>query len=301
MSGPDEMLFAHKQRDAASYDAVAADFDYFTERLSDVMAVRLVELSRLEPTDHVLDIGTGTGLVALRASSYITGGRVIGIDHSPGMLEQARAKTARRGMGDAVSFRQMDAERLDFSDRSFDVVLSLYALLHFHEPLAALREMHRVLRPGGRIVIGVGQGPSLLSGNAVMEGARRMCDLIGAARGRLLTAPAFLHRLMREHGLPPDPNLQPHRDVPIPRMLCKAGFRHVRSRWLGCRKELDTLDFWRLQVTFDSPARIRLQQASPQEIAALKQDFLERCRRVKEKKGALIYRYAAMFYVGSAA
>jgi SAM-dependent methyltransferase len=295
------MLFAHKQRDAASYDAVAADFDYFTERLSDVMADRLVELSHLEPTDQVLDIGTGTGLVALRASSYINGGRVIGIDHSPGMLEQARAKTARRGIVDAVSFRQMDAEQLEFCDQSFDVILSLYALLHFHEPLVALREMHRVLRPGGRIVIGVGRGPRLLSGSAVMEGAWHMRDLIDAARGRLLTAPEFLHRLMREHGLAPDPELQPHRDLPIPRMLCKAGFRHVRSRWLGCRKELDTPEFWRLQVTFDSPARIRLQQASPQDIAALKQDFVERCRRVKAKNGALIYRYAAMFYIGSAA
>jgi ubiquinone/menaquinone biosynthesis C-methylase UbiE len=152
------------------------------------MADRLLELSRLEPTDHVLDIDTGTGLVALRASSCLPSGRVIGIDHSPGMLEQARAKARRRGIGDAVSFRQMDAERLEFSDGSFDVVLSLYALLHFHEPLVALREMHRVLRPGGRIVIGVGRGPSLLSWNAVIEGVKRMRDLVGAARGRLLTA-----------------------------------------------------------------------------------------------------------------
>ena len=75
----------------------------------------------------------------------------------------------------------MDAERLEFSDGSFDVVLSLYALLHFHEPLVALREMHRVLRPGGRIVIGVGRGPSLLSWNAVIEGVKRMRDLVGAA------------------------------------------------------------------------------------------------------------------------
>ena len=151
------------------------------------MADRLLELSHLEPTDHVLDIDTGTGLVALRASSCLPSGRVIGIDHSPGMLG-ARAKARRRGIGNAVSFRQMDAERLEFSDGSFDVVLSLYALLHFHEPLVALREMHRVLRPGGRIVIGVGRGPSLLSWNAVIEGVKRMRDLVGAARGRLLTA-----------------------------------------------------------------------------------------------------------------
>ena len=104
------------------------------------------------------------------------------------MLGRPALRPGAAAVGNAVSFRQMDAERLEFSDGSFDVVLSLYALLHFHEPLVALREMHRVLRPGGRIVIGVGRGPSLLSWNAVIEGVKRMRDLVGAARGRLLTA-----------------------------------------------------------------------------------------------------------------
>ena len=201
MNGHDKLLLAHKQRDAASYDAIAAEFDFFTERISGSMATRMIELAQLEPTDHVLDIGTGTGLVALRAASLVGKGRVIGVDHSPGMLDEARDKAQRCGTGSAVKFRRMDAEHLDFSDRSFDAVLSLYALLHFPAPLVAMQEMHRVLRPGGRIVIGVGRGPSLFSLSAVVQGARRIAERVAAARGRLLRAPEFLYRLMRQHGL----------------------------------------------------------------------------------------------------
>jgi SAM-dependent methyltransferase len=297
MTGSDRLL-AHKQCDAASYDPVAADFDHFVERTGGSIAAKLIELARLEPADRVLDVGTGTGLVALRASPLIASNQVIGIDHSPGMLEQARAKSANSGTR-GVSFRQMDAEHLDFADRSFDVVLSLYALLHFPEPLAALREMRRVLRPGGRVVIGVGRGAPPLSWDGAVQGIRRMHDIISIARGRLLTAPQFLHRLMREHGLEPDVNQQPHRALPISRMLHEVGFRHVRTAWLGCCEALDAEEFWRLQVTFDSPARTRLQKASPQQIAALRKDFFDLCQNIQARHGVLVYRHAAAFYVGT--
>jgi SAM-dependent methyltransferase len=287
----------HKQQDAASYDSVASEFDYFAQRFSGVMADRVIELGRVKSTSRVLDIGTGTGLVALRAAA-LTHAPVIGIDHSLGALEQARVQARQHGM-DNLSFHNMDAESLEFADSSFDVALSLYALLHFPAPLTAIRQMYRVLRPGGRVVIGVGRGPNLFSWSAVMEGARRLTESVAAARGHLLIAPEFIHRVMLEHGLSPVPNYRLHRHLPVARMLRKVGFRHVRTCWLGCRKELDADEFWRLQVTFDSPSRTRLQQASPQEVAGIQQNFLEQCRNVQAKKGTLTYRYAAMFYTGA--
>ena len=157
----------YKQIDAASYDDIAAEFDRLTERFSTPIAMRMIELAQLKPSDCILDVGTGTGLVALRVARLLAGGRVIGIDHSRGMIGQACAKTSRLGLGEVVAFRQMDAERLEFPDQSFDVVLSLYALFHFPDPLRALGEMHRVLRPGGHIVIGVEAG--------------RHCSLAGAS------------------------------------------------------------------------------------------------------------------------
>jgi ubiquinone/menaquinone biosynthesis C-methylase UbiE len=292
----------YKQLDAASYDNAAAEFDRLTERFSSPLAMRMLDLARLRTTDHVLDVGTGTGLVALRAGALVSNGRVIGIDHSPGMLEQASAKAQRSGLSDSVMFRQMDAEHLEFPDQSFDIVLSLYALFHFPEPLVAAREMHRVLRPGGRVVIGVGSGPSLFSWNGIVQGTRLAARLVAAARGRLLTAPEFLLRVMREQGMAPDAKHQPEGPRPrIDRMLRQVGFKNVQRSWQGRCEELDPEEFWRLQVTYATPARIRLQQALPQQIAGLKEDFLDRCRNVQANDGKLIYRHAAMFYAGTRA
>ena len=77
------------------------------------------------------------------------------------------------------------------------------------------------------------------------------------------------------------------------------GFKRIRRDWQGHREELDPDDFWRVQVTFASPERIRLQEASVEEVATLKQEFLERCRRVQARSGALVYRHGAMFYTGT--
>lgn len=191
----------YKQIDAASYDRVAAEFDRLTERLSAPIAMRMIKLAQLRPSDCILDVGTGTGLVALRAARLLSGGRVIGIDHSQGMIEQACAKARRSSVGEFVIFRRSDAEQLDFSDQSFDVVLSLYALFHFPDPLRALAEMYRVLRPGGRVVIGVGSGPTPVSRKGIWHGARRITDIVARARGLLLIAPHFLRRLMIKHGM----------------------------------------------------------------------------------------------------
>jgi SAM-dependent methyltransferase len=291
---------AYKRLDAASYDESAAEFDRLTERFNGPLATRIIELAGLQLSDHVLDVGTGTGLVALRAGTLASNGRVIGIDHSAGMLEQASAKARRSGLVDVVVFRRMDAERLELPDQSFDVVLSLYALLHFPDALAAVKEIHRVLRPGGRVVIGVGAGPSLFSSSGILQGIRTISKRVAAARGRSLAAPEFLLRLMREHGIMPEEQHQPggfHIDVA--RILRHAGFKRLHRHWQGHCEKLDPEEFWHLQVTYTSAARIRLQQAAPHELTALKKDFLERCRNVQANRGNLIYPHAAMFYAGT--
>jgi SAM-dependent methyltransferase len=285
--------------DAKSYDQVAAEFDLLAERFTTPLARRMVSLAGVNPGSHVLDVGTGTGLVALLVAPLIPGGKIIGIDHSPGMLEQASAKATFQNLDNIASFQQMDAECLDFPDQSFDVVLSLFALLHFPRPILALKEIHRVLRPGGRVIIGVGSGPNLLSLTGVAWGIRRMIDRIAVARGRMFVAPHLLRDLMTRRGLVSNGKQQPK--VSIERLLRHVGFEQLDRYWQGHRERVDPDQFWSVQVTFGSRERMVLQEISAEERATLKHDFLVRCRSVQAKGGTLIYSNAAMFYLGTRA
>jgi SAM-dependent methyltransferase len=99
---------------------------------------------------RVLDIGTGDGTYALGAASR--GGLVTAIDRDPAMLEAARARATSLGLD--IALQQGAAELLPFASASFDVVLAVTVLCFVPDPSAAVREMARVLVPGGRLVLG---------------------------------------------------------------------------------------------------------------------------------------------------
>ena len=99
---------------------------------------------------RVLDVGTGDGTYALEAAAR--GAVVTGIDLAPGMLEAARSRARDRRV--AASFELGRAEALPFADGSFDVVIAVTVLCLVADPRLVMREMARVLAPGGRLVIG---------------------------------------------------------------------------------------------------------------------------------------------------
>jgi SAM-dependent methyltransferase len=106
---------------------------------------------------NILDVGCGTG-GAVRVFAERTGGagRVVGLDISKTMIHEARRRTS--GLSLPVEFREGDAHRLPFPDNSFDRCYALRLLEVIDNPVQVLREMHRVLRPGGRIFV---NGPDI--------------------------------------------------------------------------------------------------------------------------------------------
>ncbi len=106
------------------------------------------------PGDRVLDVGTGPGYLALVASRLVgPEGAAVGIDASPEMIDRARSRAAREGS--RAEYRVAFAESLPFEDGSFDVAVSRLVLHHLPGglKLRALREVRRVLRPGGRLLV----------------------------------------------------------------------------------------------------------------------------------------------------
>jgi ubiquinone/menaquinone biosynthesis C-methylase UbiE len=130
------------------FDRIAASYDSWAGGQHERVAVRLVDLAAPQKGEHVLDIGTGTGLVAHLVAPRVSPGSVIGIDLSEQMMAIARSKQSKN-----VQFLGMAAERLVFKPETFDLVTMGQALAYLSDPTEALAEAHRVLRTGGRLAV----------------------------------------------------------------------------------------------------------------------------------------------------
>jgi SAM-dependent methyltransferase len=128
-------------RIARSYDRRWAD--YISATVRETLS-RLV----LRPGERALDVGCGTGELAVRIHQSYPGGRIVGADLVPAMLRQAREK-----LSGSAALVAADAIRLPFAGAAFDVVVSSSSFHFWASPEAGLEEVRRVLRPGGRLVI----------------------------------------------------------------------------------------------------------------------------------------------------
>jgi phosphatidylethanolamine/phosphatidyl-N-methylethanolamine N-methyltransferase len=111
--------------------------------------VQAIQRMGIASGDRVLEVGVGTGI---NASLYPRDCAVTGIDLSAPMLEKARERVLRKGIRN-VRLLEMDAAALKFADDTFDIVYAPYLISVVPDPVAVVREMHRVCRPGGRIIV----------------------------------------------------------------------------------------------------------------------------------------------------
>lgn len=115
---------------------------------------RSYAVMQLGPGQQVLDVGCGPGTDTLVLAGLVgPQGRVVGVDHDAAMLAEADERARQAGLTQRVRHQQADATALPFSSDQFDACRSERLFQHLHEPAAALREMVRVTKPGGRIVV----------------------------------------------------------------------------------------------------------------------------------------------------
>jgi SAM-dependent methyltransferase len=117
------------------------------ESITTPPAAKLVKFAQVRAGERVLDVGCGTGVVAITASRR--GAHASGLDLTPSLLERARTNAATAGVD--IDFVEGDTEALPYPDDSFDIVLSQFGHIFAPRPAVAVREMLRVLRTGGRI------------------------------------------------------------------------------------------------------------------------------------------------------
>jgi len=130
------------------FDRIAPSYDSWAGGQHERVAARLVDVAAPQKGEQVLDVGTGTGLVAHLVAPRVSPGSVIGIDLSDNMLALARSKKSKN-----VQFLGMAAERLVFKPETFDLVTMGEALAYLGDPNDALAETRRVLREGGRLAV----------------------------------------------------------------------------------------------------------------------------------------------------
>lgn len=211
------------------------------------------EAAHLAPGNRVLDVACGTGQPSLTAAKVVgPNGRVVATDIAQGMLEVASRRASAAGLSN-IEFREMDAQSLDLESSSFDAATCSFGLMFCPDTRKALSEMHRVLRPAGRIAVSVwdvpGKNPFFTSISKPIEP---------------YMPPS-----------PPDPDAPGVFRLAVPglieRMLRDAGFENVAVESRPMAFEYASLeDYWEIQTDIAAPLKAAVSKLAEPELLQLK-------------------------------
>lgn len=149
---------AKKEQVARMFDNIAGNYDFLNHffSLGIDKVWRKKALGLLDPIKHrvILDVATGTGDFALQAMSHgLKPTRIFGVDISEGMLEIGRKKVKKAGYESVIELKYGDSENLPFYPDIFDAYVAGFGVRNFQDLEAGLKDMHRVLKPGGKGII----------------------------------------------------------------------------------------------------------------------------------------------------
>jgi demethylmenaquinone methyltransferase/2-methoxy-6-polyprenyl-1,4-benzoquinol methylase len=145
-----------KEQVEQMFDSISHRYDFLNRFLSAGIDVwwrkKMIARLRNQPPGHFLDIATGTADVAI-ALSKLNPEHITGIDLSEGMLAHGRKKILAKKLNHLISLQKADSERLPFEEKTFEAVTVAFGVRNFENLQAGLKEMCRVLKPGGKVVI----------------------------------------------------------------------------------------------------------------------------------------------------
>jgi ubiquinone/menaquinone biosynthesis C-methylase UbiE len=150
-----------------------------------------VNLLDVQPTDRILEIGFGPGIAVEAVARRASAGLVAGVDFSPTMVAAARRRNAQAVRRGTVDLRHGDAARLPFADNSFDKGYSIHSIYFWPDPLAALREVCRILKPAGLFILTVLPKAKWNPDNPDLAGTPECKPYSGEELAALLTQAGF--------------------------------------------------------------------------------------------------------------
>ena len=154
---PYDQVGAKKEQVATMFDNIAHRYDFLNHLLSlgidRVWRKKAIRQIRRSGATRILDVATGTGDLAFAAARAIPEAKIQGVDISTGMLELGKQKALKNGLDSQVDFIPGDSEALPFDDHSFDAVMVAFGVRNFENLEKGLREMQRVLKPGGLVLV----------------------------------------------------------------------------------------------------------------------------------------------------
>ena len=145
-----------KEQVAKMFDNISHRYDFLNHFLSlgidKLWRKKAIEMLRDSSPQVILDVATGTGDFALQAMS-LKPQHISGIDISEGMLEVGRRKIRAKNLQDTIDLKTGDSENIPFPENKFDAVTVAFGVRNFENLEKGLEEIHRVLRPGGKLII----------------------------------------------------------------------------------------------------------------------------------------------------
>lgn len=226
---------------------------YFVPAIGAPLARDLIDVASLRPGERVVDVACGTGVVTRLAAQQVgDDGSVAGVDVNPGMLAVARACAPE---GSSIDWYETGAEAMPLPDGAFDVVLCQLGLQFVQDKVKALREMRRILAPGGRIVANVpGPVPPMFAelADALAKHIAPMC-----AGGVKVVFSLFDEKELR-------------------RLLNDAGFEEIRIRRTQKALALPPPEEFLWQYIYSTPLAGPVAEAGDDQRTALAEEVVDR-------------------------